>query len=138
MFLSITQAAKMAGISRATIYKLHKDGKLSFVTSPSGKQGVDASEFSRLYKLTTYQDTKGNYQSTGISQPSFVEKENEVLKYKVTFLEEHIKTLQTNLEREQERMTSLLKMSEKLMMTHERKSGGLLEKLSSFVSTKRS
>ena len=39
MYLSLGEAAKLAQVSRATIYKRNKEGKLSFHTNERGQKG---------------------------------------------------------------------------------------------------
>ena len=47
--LTITEAAKAAGISRPTLYRRIKSGQLSTVKQPDGTKGVDSSELVRVF-----------------------------------------------------------------------------------------
>lgn len=65
--VSITQASKLTGKSRQTLYKHINSGQLSLSTDINGSKGVDTSELLRIYgtlnidKLTTVQvDTAGH------------------------------------------------------------------------------
>jgi len=49
VILSITEAAKLFGKSRTTLYKYNKNGKLSFVTGDDGKPAVDTNELIRVF-----------------------------------------------------------------------------------------
>lgn len=47
--LSITEAARLFGKSRTTLYKYNKSGALSFVPGDDGKPAVDMSEMLRVF-----------------------------------------------------------------------------------------
>lgn len=47
--LTLTQAAKAAGIARSTIYRAIRAGRLSLVSTPGGGRGVDTSELQRVF-----------------------------------------------------------------------------------------
>jgi hypothetical protein len=47
--LNITQAAKLAGVSRVTIYKHAKAGKISVYMEQDGSRTVDVAELERVY-----------------------------------------------------------------------------------------
>ena len=47
--LTITEAAKAAGISRPTLYRRIKSGHLSTVRQPDGTKGIDSSELVRVF-----------------------------------------------------------------------------------------
>lgn len=47
--LGLRDAAKLAGISRQTIYRYAKNGKLSTVPRDDGTRGVDTSELERVF-----------------------------------------------------------------------------------------
>lgn len=47
--LTLANAAKAAGISRATIYRLAGEGKLSVTVDGRGRKVVDAAELARLF-----------------------------------------------------------------------------------------
>ena len=47
--LSMTQAAQQAGISRSTLYRCIKRGRLSATAQPDGTRGVDTAELIRVF-----------------------------------------------------------------------------------------
>ena len=47
--LSMTQAAQKAGISRSTLYRAIRAGRLSVASQPSGNRGVDTAELIRVF-----------------------------------------------------------------------------------------
>lgn len=136
MYLTITEAAKMAGVSRATLYKRNKEGKLSFRTHELGHHLIDPAELSRLYALQTNDATKVNATETPDQSPFLENNRQEILQIKldaaqekVTLLERHINSLENTLIHERDRVTSLMKTSEKIMLTHEKKPESILLKI---------
>ena len=55
--VSITEAAKMAGVSRATIYNDINAGTLSFETGSIDKKMINVAELQRVYKTLKSPDT---------------------------------------------------------------------------------
>ena len=62
--LTLTQAAKTAGIARSTLYRAIRNGRISVVSQPNGSKGIDTSELQRVFgplqgatKLTGQHDT---------------------------------------------------------------------------------
>ena len=47
--LTLTQAAKTAGIARSTLYRAIRNGRLSVVSKPNGSKGIDTSELQRVF-----------------------------------------------------------------------------------------
>ena len=47
--LTLTQAAKTAGIARSTLYRAIRKGRLSVVSQPNGSKGIDTSELQRVF-----------------------------------------------------------------------------------------
>ena len=47
--LSVTEAAKAAGVGKATIYRRLKDGTLTTSKQPDGSKGVDTAELIRVF-----------------------------------------------------------------------------------------
>ena len=128
MYLSIGEAAKIAQISRATLYKRNKEGKLSFHTNETGQKVVDTAELSRLYKInvdtvTNRDISKKENLTSEISQVKL-----QAAQEKIVLLERHIDHLQNTLQHEQSHVTRLLNTSEQLMLTHEQKPKTLLQK----------
>lgn len=49
MIVSISEAARLAGKSRTTLYRMMNDGELSSVTGDDGQPGIDVSELLRVF-----------------------------------------------------------------------------------------
>ena len=47
--LTLTQAAKTAGIARSTLYRAIRKGRISVVSQPNGSKGIDTSELQRVF-----------------------------------------------------------------------------------------
>ena len=47
--LTLTQAAKAAGIARSTLYRAIQKGRISVVSQPNGSKGIDTSELQRVF-----------------------------------------------------------------------------------------
>ena len=47
--LTLTQAAKTAGIARSTLYRAIRNGHISVVSQPNGSKGIDTSELQRVF-----------------------------------------------------------------------------------------
>lgn len=117
--LSKMAAAKAAGISRPTLYRHIKQGKVSVVIDDDGNQCVDESEIFRVYgKLETTKkddvtendvtETEPELRNITVQKP---DQENvELLKYKVEVLEKQ-------LEEEKARSKQLLDIVENQTLT---------------------
>lgn len=122
MYISLTEAAKKAGVSRATLYKRNREGKLSFHRTETGQQVIDMAELSRFYMLPTVTLTNcDTSKSTDLTTELWQTKLN-AAQEKIELLERHINTLQNTLHREQDQMAKLLLTCEKQMLTNEQKS----------------
>ncbi len=50
--VSISEAARLAGISRSTLYRVYiRSGKISTVENDRGQPGIDTSELARVFKV---------------------------------------------------------------------------------------
>ena len=47
--LTLTQAAKAAGVARSTLYRAIRKGRISVVSQPNGSKGVDTTELIRVF-----------------------------------------------------------------------------------------
>ena len=47
--LTLTQAAQQAGISRSTLYRAIRTGRISVVAMPTGRRGIDMAELIRVF-----------------------------------------------------------------------------------------
>ena len=109
--VSISEAARLAGISRPTIYKLMNSGQLNFTSVvKAGKtvKNIDTSELIRVFgtieNLSAAADftVKPEQKITQVNSPDLqhlqheiklLQKENEGLKEAVTSRDEHISSL---------------------------------------------
>jgi len=109
--VSISEAARLAGISRPTIYKLMNSGQLNFtsvVKAGRTVKNIDTSELIRVFgtieNLPAATDfiVKPEQQITQVNSPDLqhlqheielLQKENEGLKEAVTSRDEHISSL---------------------------------------------
>lgn len=55
--LSMGEAARQAGVSKATIHRAIKSGKLSAIRTDSGAYGIDPAELFRVYRPTKQPET---------------------------------------------------------------------------------
>ena len=47
--LTLTQAAKAAGVARSTLYRAIRKGRISVVSQPNGSKGIDTAELMRVF-----------------------------------------------------------------------------------------
>ena len=127
MYLSLGEAAKLAQVSRATLYKRNKEGKLSFHTNEMGQKVIDTAELSRLYTLQV--GTVTNRDTSEKENLEIWQVKLQAAQEKISVLEGHIDHLQNTLQQEQGHVTKLLNASEKFMLTHEKKPKRLLRKI---------
>ena len=81
--LTMTQAAQKAGISRSTLYRAIRTGRISVVSMPTGKRGIDTAELIRVF---------------GPLQPDTVQKEQDRTPSDIAVLRERCTSLQREVE----------------------------------------
>ena len=99
----MTQAAQRASISRSTLYRAIRTGRISVVSMPTGKRGIDMAELIRVF---------------GPLQPDMVQKEQigtpsdiAVLRERCAALQREVEWLRTDLadaKNEKNRLLGLL------------------------------
>ena len=129
MYLSLNDAAKLAQVSRATLYKRNQEGKLSFHKNELGQKMIDSAELSRLYTLQVADATNRDTAKEESLNLKILQVKLSAAQEKIELLERHIGHLQNTLHHEQEHVTKLLKNSEFLMLTQERKPKTLVQKI---------
>ena len=134
-YLSLNEAAKLAQVSRATLYKRNKEGKLSFHANELGQKVIDAAELSRLYKLQVVKATDYDMTKKEKPTPELWQVKLDVATEKITLLERHIEHLQNTLQHEQSHVTKLLNNSEQLMLAQEQKSKTLMQKIKGILNS---
>ena len=124
MFLLISEAAKKAGLSRSTLYKMRDTGKISFSKSSTGALGVEFSELARIFPNVS------NIGTSSSTSEKVVDNQNQLLEQEASHLREIIQRLEKelNYQREEElkseeRIDTLLSVtreqSKQLLLTHE-------------------
>lgn len=102
MKLSISQAAKLAGVSRSHFYKSYlKNNRISLERDYSGKKVIDKSEIMRVFGKVC-EDTSGHRQNTSKediqgqedTSNTNMETENVLLKQEVCFLKYQLEAAQ--------------------------------------------
>ncbi len=68
--MTLTEAAKWAGVTRPTIFKALKSGKLSGQKDDAGEWRIDPAELERVYQPGKQGNVSGN---TGLSVPDIAE-----------------------------------------------------------------
>lgn len=68
--MTLTEAAKWAGVTRPTIFKALKNGKLSGQKDDAGEWRIDPAELERVYQPGKQGNVSGN---TGLSVPDIAE-----------------------------------------------------------------
>ena len=81
--LTMTQAAQKAGISRSTLYRIIRTGRISVVSTPTGKRGIDMAELIRVF---------------GPLQPKTVQREQSGTSSDISVLRERCVSLQREVE----------------------------------------
>ena len=79
----MTQAAQQAGISRSTLYRAIRTGRISVVSLPTGKRGIDTTELIRVF---------------GPLQPNTMQKEQNGTSSDIAVLRERCAVLQREVE----------------------------------------
>ena len=101
--LSMTQAAQQAGISRSTLYRAIRAGRLSVSSQPDGSRGVDTAELIRAF---------GPLQAdTGQVTQSRTSSDTAVMRERCAMLEREIEWLRAELvdaKNEKNRLLGLL------------------------------
>jgi excisionase family DNA binding protein len=124
MLVSISEAAKMANVSRDTFYRHIDEKKISIKDAGTKRPKVDVSELVRVYgdKLTPLEEIKGRGKIANDTSAPDLSSENALLKEKLQMLEaerererrqqtEQIEHLRESLEKSQEsvsKVTALL------------------------------
>jgi hypothetical protein len=107
MQVTISQAAKMAGVSRATIYNDIESGTLSVENGPKDRKMVNVSELERVYKTLKNPEPEEDSNSEQISQNRQKERSNgadqvAVLQERLEAQRKQTQLLENMLEKEQE------------------------------------
>ena len=83
MRLNVTDAAKAVGKSRATLYRHHKLGKLSWDKSSTDQPMIDVSELQRVYGLINLNNTNETISNEQLATRDDTNSELEILKLRL-------------------------------------------------------
>lgn len=115
MNISLSEAAKLVGMSKNGIVKAIKSGKISGSKNPHGQWEVDAAELTRVYKpvevLAQVRPNKSEPVSDGESN------ENRALKREVELQREQINLLREQLTEARGREEKILRMMDEQIST---------------------
>ncbi len=137
MQVSITKAAKLAGVSRTTLYNDMNSGKLTFISSGKNKKLLDVAELERVYGSLTLEADDKTSSSTKSEQKQTKTTEQAPALVELAVLRERLDTLEKERAREREQLVeriehlqeSLNKAQENqtkttLLLEHYTKEGG--------------
>lgn len=108
--LTITEAAKAAGISRPTLYRRIKSGDLSTTRQADGTKGIDSAElmrvFGALHPVTNHDVKNGRHETNEVLRERIkgLERESELLQRENELLRIQL----ANAENEKNRLLGLL------------------------------
>jgi hypothetical protein len=91
--LSLSEAAKTAGVSKSTIWRACKAGRVSFKRNDTGEFQIDAAELHRVFPFhATGENGKMNHHATGVAQTetAFLEARITALKDMAELMREHL------------------------------------------------
>ena len=108
--LTITEAAKAAGISRPTLYRRIKSGQLSMARQSDGTKGIDSAEllrvFGPLHAVTDHTVNNGHHETYEVlhERVKGLERESKLFQSE----NELLRTQLANAENEKNRLLGLL------------------------------
>ena len=108
--LNITQAARAAGVDRATIHRALKSGRLSATTDDTGARAVDTAELARVFPLRGTGDPVTVAAPAGpgvLEQARIAEESVAVLRERIRGLEEQRELYRQQLQAAQTAMEAL-------------------------------
>ena len=92
--LSLSEAAKTAGVSKSTIWRACKAGRVSFKRSDTGEFQIDAAELHRVFPFRAMgENGKMNRHATGVTQT-----ETAILDARITALKDMAELMREQLE----------------------------------------
>ena len=90
--LTAGEASRLAGVSKATICRALKSGKLSYISNDSDGYKIDPAELSRVYNLKHHETPQGvaMKRSATPNETPQNDHEKELLELKIKYLEEKL------------------------------------------------
>ena len=114
--LTFSQAAEVTRASRSTIYRYAKEGRISTVQLPNGKQGIDVAELERVFgplkKLDASQDMPIRRGKPAKTQTDVFQDRGEV----VELLRQQVELLERELTSAKEEKARLLGLLEQRLL----------------------
>lgn len=111
MLVSISEAIKLAGVSRATFYRYIDTGKISIQVSGGGKKSVETSEITRVFGDVSKRPEKvsaDNLKQSVQIENVLVKQENAHLKEVLNRLERELEQTKEREKRAEERLDAVL------------------------------
>ena len=94
--LTAGEASRLAGVSKATICRALKSGKLSYISNDSDGYKIDPAELSRVYNVKHHETPKGvamkRYETPNETPQN--DHEKELLELKIKHLEEKLRMVE--------------------------------------------
>lgn len=126
MILTISEAARRAGVARSTLYEMKLRGDISFIQSAAGKQGIDLSELSRVFphvvSLMPTERTQDDSDSKSSAESAIRALQEKLERLEQALSEEKIRGIKS-----EERVDILLcltqEQSKQLLLTHQNSQG---------------
>jgi DNA-binding transcriptional MerR regulator len=98
--LTAGEASRLAGVSKATICRALKSGKLSYVSNDSEGYRIDPAELSRVYSVKHHETPLGvamkRYETPNETPQN--DHEKEILELKIKYLEEKLKMVEEKID----------------------------------------
>lgn len=111
MLVSISEAIKLAGVSRATFYRYMDTGKISIQVNGAGKKSVETSEIIRVFGEASKRPEKisaDNLKQSVQIENVLVKQENQYLKETLNRLERELEQTKEREKRAEERLDAVL------------------------------
>jgi hypothetical protein len=128
-FLSISAAARAAGVDRSTIRRAVKSGRLSTTTDASGQRGIDTSELLRAFGPL---QGDGEAQSEKNSQPPMSDTPNplvEILCEQLRHAQEQLRHAQVHAQERENQLLALLRDAQHILTDEQQARRELEQKL---------
>jgi len=87
--VSLTEAAKLADVSRPTLYRYLKNGTLSATKLLDGSRGIDVAELTRVFG-DLRRNTPNDTADITLQDTNFLHRENALLREQVTMLKQEL------------------------------------------------
>jgi len=103
---TLGEAAKATGVSKTTLFKALKSGKISYVNKTSSGYEIDPSELHRVFPLITSKSLPDNNEKNGKEQSGTVDniKGNSSSQAEIDLLKQVLEHERKNFERDRERL----------------------------------